>query len=60
MINTVYHSLVKNKKRKGKGSLKETGGEAFLNFLPLHRGWLISRGSLFERYGLYRGFTVVK
>ena len=35
MINTVYHSLVKNKKRKGKGSLKETGGGGFFKFSSL-------------------------
>ena len=26
LINTVYHLLVKNKKREGKGGLKETEG----------------------------------
>ena len=33
LINTVYHSLVKNKKGQGKGGLKETGG--FLKFFSL-------------------------
>ena len=42
LINTVYHSLVKNNKGEGRGLKRDGGG--LINFLPLRKGVLIREG----------------
>jgi len=51
---SVYHLLVKTKKKGRPGRLIERG---LINFHPLKKGGLLEGWGLFER-GAYRGITV--